>query len=324
MIIYKIVNNINNKIYIGLTTKDLSRRVAEHIRENKSYVQKALNKYGLESFTISVIDHAESKEILKEKEKYWIKYYNCKSPNGYNLTDGGDGLINPTKETREKIGKASSIRNKGHIGWNTGLTKETDERLMELSKKLSGRKQTEESNLKRSDSLSGKSKSEEHKDNMKHPHIMSAEGIAAIALSNNDPERLKNQSIKMTGDNNPAKRPEVRKKNSEAAKLNAALGIGNADYFSTHKFCGEENRNWRGGKKKVLCANKDCGKYFEDRPNGNKKYCNRECMSADSERAKAISDKQKGKVLSDEHLANIKIAQQKRREKEKQTKTKGE
>ena len=103
MIIYKIVNNINNKIYIGLTTKDLSRRIAEHIRENKSYIQKALNKYGLESFTISVIDHAESKEILKEKEKYWIKFYNCKSPNGYNLTDGGDGLINPTQEVRDKI-----------------------------------------------------------------------------------------------------------------------------------------------------------------------------------------------------------------------------
>jgi len=324
MIIYKIVSKLNGKIYIGQTKYSLDKRIAQHIKDNKTPVQKAINKYGLESFEVSIIDEADTRKELSEKEVYWIKELNSKAPNGYNLTDGGDGLINPTKETREKIGKASSIRNKGSIGWNTGLTKETDERVAQQAEKLIGRKQTKESNDKRSNSLSGKSKSEEHKDNMRRPHIMSAEGIAAIALSNNDPERLKNASIRFSGESNPSKNPIVANKISKAAKLNAALGIGNTDYFSTHKFCGKENRNWRGGKKKVLCANKDCGKYFEDRPNGNRKYCNRECMGADSERAKAISDKQKGKVLSDEHLANIKIAQQKRREKEKQTKTKGE
>ena len=67
MIIYKIENKINGKIYIGLTTKDLSHRIAEHIRENKSYIQKALDKYGLESFAISIIDYADSIEVLKEK-----------------------------------------------------------------------------------------------------------------------------------------------------------------------------------------------------------------------------------------------------------------
>jgi group I intron endonuclease len=103
MIIYKIENNINRKIYIGLTTKDLSRRISEHVAENKSCIQKALNKYGIQSFTISVIDHAESRDILCEKEKYWINYYDCKVPNGYNLTDGGDGLINPTSEVRMSI-----------------------------------------------------------------------------------------------------------------------------------------------------------------------------------------------------------------------------
>jgi group I intron endonuclease len=106
MIIYKIENNINGKIYIGLTTKDLSKRIAGHIAENKSYIQKALNKYGLQSFTVSVIDSAESREILCEKEKYWIQHYGCKAPNGYNLTDGGDGLINPSEIVRNRIAEA--------------------------------------------------------------------------------------------------------------------------------------------------------------------------------------------------------------------------
>ena len=64
MIIYKIENNINGKIYIGLTTKDQCKRIAQHVIENKSYIQKALNKYGLQSFSISVIDEADSKEVF--------------------------------------------------------------------------------------------------------------------------------------------------------------------------------------------------------------------------------------------------------------------
>lgn len=114
MIIYKIENNINGKIYIGLTTKGLGKRIAQHVIENKSYIQKALNKYGLQSFTISVIDEADSKEVLCEKEQYWIKFYDCKSPKGYNLTDGGDGLINPSKSVRKRISKKVSTILKGN------------------------------------------------------------------------------------------------------------------------------------------------------------------------------------------------------------------
>lgn len=110
MIIYKIVNNINGKIYIGQTKNALSQRIAAHIRDNKTPVQKAINKYGLESFTISVIDEADSKEILKEKEKYWIKTLDCKIPKGYNIADGGDGKMSP--EGRAAIAKSNKARAK--------------------------------------------------------------------------------------------------------------------------------------------------------------------------------------------------------------------
>ena len=69
MIIYKIENKINFKIYIGLTTKDLSQRISSHIKENKFYIQKALNKYGLQSLNITIIDCAQDRKILLEKEK---------------------------------------------------------------------------------------------------------------------------------------------------------------------------------------------------------------------------------------------------------------
>lgn len=44
----------------------------------------------------------DSFEELDVKEKYWIKFYDCQSPKGYNLTEGGDGISNPSEEINRK------------------------------------------------------------------------------------------------------------------------------------------------------------------------------------------------------------------------------
>ena len=161
MIIYKIENNINGKIYIGLTTKDLCKRIAQHVIENKSYIQKALNKYGLQSFTISVIDEADSKEVLCEKEQYWIKFYDCKSPKGYNLTDGGDGLINPSKSVRKRISNTLKKKHLVTIGFSGRNHSEESKRKI----KASVRKAFESPKVRKkiSDANKGRKISEEHK-----------------------------------------------------------------------------------------------------------------------------------------------------------------
>lgn len=167
MIIYKIENKINGHIYIGQTKQTLNARISSHLctpLTSGMVVGKAFKKYGIESFLISIIDYAETKEVLNEKEKYWIKHYSCRGPNGYNLTDGGDGMENPSEETRKKLsaaskGRPSGMKGKHHsaetiqkmknrhpseeamqkkrnqIPWNKGLTKEMDSRI-----KGSGRK----------------------------------------------------------------------------------------------------------------------------------------------------------------------------------------
>lgn len=105
--IYKITNNINQKIYIGLTTLSVEERWKSHLytafnKNSKDYnavFKKAIRKYGENNFTIEVIDEAEDLDTLKEKEKYWIKYYNTfildEDSWGYNGTKGGDS---PTHE----------------------------------------------------------------------------------------------------------------------------------------------------------------------------------------------------------------------------------
>ena len=96
-VVYKITNIINNKVYIGIT-KQIIKRIGNHIyyfknpnSSNNTYLHKALRKYGLESFTIEIIEICDTLEILNNREIYWIKYYNTiNSKNGYNLDSGGN------------------------------------------------------------------------------------------------------------------------------------------------------------------------------------------------------------------------------------------
>ena len=97
--IYKITNKINNKIYIGMTTKDIEVRWKQHLKvsknkNNKNYrlIHKAILKYGIENFIFEKLYETDviNLEHLKELEIKYIKEYNS-FESGYNLTKGGDG-----------------------------------------------------------------------------------------------------------------------------------------------------------------------------------------------------------------------------------------
>ena len=91
--IYKITNNINNKIYIGQTIKTLTKRWQQHkCNSTKEYFKqivlyKAFKKYGIEHFHIEEIEEVEN-DLLDEREKYWIRCYDSYNQ-GYNSTIGG-------------------------------------------------------------------------------------------------------------------------------------------------------------------------------------------------------------------------------------------
>lgn len=91
--IYKITNNINNKIYIGQSV-DIEHRLKEHKkpynwnREKSKMLYQAFQKYGLENFTFEVIEECKEDQ-LDIREQYWIDYYDSYR-NGYNMTSGGE------------------------------------------------------------------------------------------------------------------------------------------------------------------------------------------------------------------------------------------
>jgi len=109
MIIYLITNKINGNQYVGQTTQPLHKRISQHKSgvRNKSAINNALRKYGVENFTFSVIGKYYTIEDLDNAEEYFIQYYNCMSPNGYNLKAGRINF-RQTEEVKRKISIANT------------------------------------------------------------------------------------------------------------------------------------------------------------------------------------------------------------------------
>ena len=98
--IYKITNCVNDKIYIGKTYLNPDQRFKQHCNESKKSEKKnrplysAMNKYGVENFSIEQIEQVKNDEIASEREQFWIEklrtYIGFSDCNGYNATLGGD------------------------------------------------------------------------------------------------------------------------------------------------------------------------------------------------------------------------------------------
>ena len=91
--IYKIINDINDKVYIGATNFSLEKRWKEHIRDSRKILNRDLYNdmrlYGIEHFKIELIEESSCDELYYQ-EVYWINRYNS-FYNGYNSTLGGVG-----------------------------------------------------------------------------------------------------------------------------------------------------------------------------------------------------------------------------------------
>jgi group I intron endonuclease len=125
--IYKITSP-TDKIYIG-QSKDIIKRI-ETYRNVRCVTQirlyRSIIKYGWEAHKFEVIHECNGSE-LNELEKHYIKLYDCfDTPNGLNLTTGGDSPI-VSEETKLKIGLAS----KGRVPYNKNksLSEKTKEKL---------------------------------------------------------------------------------------------------------------------------------------------------------------------------------------------------
>lgn len=108
MYIYKITNLKSGKIYIGQTIQSIKTRWSCHCKPSRgrvSAISKAIQKYGKENFKIEEIGGANSLTELNYLETHYIYKFNTLSPDGYNLSHGGNNktLSREYKQNRQDV-----------------------------------------------------------------------------------------------------------------------------------------------------------------------------------------------------------------------------
>lgn len=101
--VYIITNKANGKQYVGIS-KNLTSRWNTHISANGSApaLHAAIKKYGKDEFVFSHICDAFDLDSARDIECMLIVQHNTKSPNGYNLTDGGEGVVGRPMTDQDK------------------------------------------------------------------------------------------------------------------------------------------------------------------------------------------------------------------------------
>lgn len=122
--IYRIVNKINGKCYVGQST-NINRRWACHRdvlnsgRGRNAHFQYAWNKYGGDSFIFEVLEECQE-NVLKERELFWIEYYHALDVEfGYNLMSPTHPLRH-SEVSREKMSLAKKGKYLGENNHNYG------------------------------------------------------------------------------------------------------------------------------------------------------------------------------------------------------------
>ena len=150
--IYKITNKLNGKVYIGQSI-DIDTRWRQHINAKDNYaIHNAIKKYGKENFKFEVLLECPA-NMLDVWERDMIALYDCISPKGYNLTEGGEGH-HLSEETKIKISNARK-----------GIPR-SEETKIKISNAQKGIPLSAETRLKMSEAKKGVKRgphSEEHK-----------------------------------------------------------------------------------------------------------------------------------------------------------------
>ena len=170
MILYKITNKIDGKIYIGQTVRSMRERWLQHCRQKDCrYLGNAIKKYGKDAFEVKILTRCNNIQEMNHREEYYIKLFNTIAPNGYNLLHGGNNRRHH-EETKKKLKKAIT----GH--------RHSDQTKIKMSIAQKGKHHTEITKIKmrkpRSDEFrknlsllkKGKSLSEYHKSRIRENH----------------------------------------------------------------------------------------------------------------------------------------------------------
>lgn len=140
-IIYKIVNLVNGKVYIGQTKSPIHKRKGQHFRELEQGVhgnprlQNSYNKYGKDNFELTVLKTGIAIEDLDAQEaEFMEKYQSLDKKIGFNILPVRiKGQFKIPEEVQQKI--AATKKKKVEDGWVSPLKgrPQTEENRRKLS-----------------------------------------------------------------------------------------------------------------------------------------------------------------------------------------------
>ena len=264
MYVYKIINNFNNKIYVGKSIYSIDKSIDYYGSGVK--IINAIKKYGKKNFKKEIIKECLTLQELNEQEIYWIsELKSYKNDIGYNISMGGDGgdtiskhpnrqriVEDKTKWSRQywtpekKI--EQSIRYKGK-GNPFSEKHHTEESIQKISTKKKGIHNSIDTNNKISDTLRIKYQSgeivkivtDETRNKLSKSHM----GLGHTQITK---DKLRN--ISMGAGNPSAKLWIFINKNGEQIEVNGEF----------QKFCIEHNLSYKAMRTIANNTRKD--KYY--------------------------------------------------------------
>lgn len=109
MLIYKHTSKTSGKSYIGMTKHSMEDRFKRHCYEvqrgSNTHFHNAIRKYGKEDFISEIVEEFNYLDIefLKEREIYWVEYFDTYNK-GYNSDKGGwGGAVSGSDQVKKRL-----------------------------------------------------------------------------------------------------------------------------------------------------------------------------------------------------------------------------
>jgi len=127
--LYKISFKTSGRAYIGISSMSADIRFKAHSHEKNNYpIGLAFKKYGVDDAVLTILAEENDWATLCQMEIAAIAEHNTKSPNGYNITNGGEGVVGNV--CTEEQNKANSERAK--IRFSTPEARQANSERMTL------------------------------------------------------------------------------------------------------------------------------------------------------------------------------------------------